>query len=88
MSQNNLEHFEIELFKVNQDILEKTNYLGFSYKEDYSWITEDNELYLTIKIIPDEVIELNNIKLIPYIIQSMLLFQQKLHLMVYHLDQF
>lgn len=70
ISQNNLEHFEIELFKVNQDILEKTNYLGFSYKEDYSWITEDNELYLTIKIIPDKVIELNNIKLIPYIIQN------------------
>ena len=70
ISQNNPEHFEIELFKVNQEVLDKTNYLGFSYKEDYSWITEDNELYLTIKIIPDKVVELNNIKILPYVNQN------------------
>ena len=70
ISQGNPEHFEIELFKVNQDVLDKTNYLGFSYKEDYSWITEDDELYLTIKIIPDKVVELNNIKIVPFIIQN------------------
>lgn len=42
--------FEFEMFNISGDIAEKTNMIGFNYKEGISWVTEDNELKLDLKI--------------------------------------
>lgn len=60
-------YFEIELFNIDDNVLEKTNYLGFEYKENKSWVTNDKYLYLNLTITPSKSESCNNIKLVPFI---------------------
>lgn len=42
--------FEFEMFNVSEETLKETGNIGFKYKEGVSWISDENELKLDIKI--------------------------------------
>lgn len=42
--------FEFEMFNISDSLKESTSMIGFNYKEGISWITDDEELKLNLKL--------------------------------------
>lgn len=53
--------FEFEMYNLNEEDFIKYGNLGFKYKENISWIKEDNKLILNLKLTLKEQTNLNNI---------------------------
>lgn len=62
--------FEYELFNVDDKVLEQCGGLGFDYKEDISWITEDNKLKLILKLTLDVPSICNWLSLTPFVSEN------------------
>ena len=58
---------EYELFKVSQDVYISTLGMGFNYQEGISWITNSDELRLSLKITFNDLEEMNVLSLSPFI---------------------
>lgn len=66
IDKNNDTIFEYELFNVDDDVNDKCKGYGFNYKEGVSWVTDEEELKLRIKItLPNKPI-CNWLSLTPY----------------------
>lgn len=61
------ESYECELFKISDEVYEMTNGYGFTYKEGVSWITDENMLYLKLRLEASELLLCNWININPYI---------------------
>lgn len=55
--------FEFELFELDEDVAYKTSKIGFTYKENISWISEDGVLKLNIKLYSDIPVKCNFFKI-------------------------
>lgn len=55
--------FEFEMFNLDEDVKAKTSGVGFLYKEDISWITEDDVLKLNLKMYSDTPVKSNFFKI-------------------------
>lgn len=62
--------FEYEIFKIDDKIKESCNGFGFEYKENVSWITENDKLKLVLKLILAEPNECNWLNLTPFMSDS------------------
>lgn len=51
--------FEFEMFNLDDDVKAKTSNVGFLYKEDIPWITDDETLHLNIKLYTDIAVKCN-----------------------------
>lgn len=61
---NNSKWFEFEMYKLDQEVLEKTSGIGFKFKEGISWINQDDDsLKLILEAYSDSPIETNHIEL-------------------------
>lgn len=67
LDENSDTWFEYELFKVSENTLIKTLGLGFKYDEGISWITDKNEMTLSIAIRFDKAQSMNCLSLSPYL---------------------
>lgn len=55
--------FEFEMFNLDDEVKTNTANIGFLYKEDISWITEDDVLKLNIRLYTDNPIKCNSFKI-------------------------
>ena len=68
---NNDTWLEYEIYNINDDVYNECNGFGFSYKENVSWITDDNELFMKIRFTPQRGnIKYNWFSIIPYLPSS------------------
>ena len=58
---------EYELFKVSQGVYVNTLGMGFNYQEGISWVSDSNELRLSLKITFKELADMNTLSLAPFI---------------------
>lgn len=63
LNPDNKDCFEFEMYNLDNEVRMKTSSIGFRYKEGISWITEDDELRLDLKITFRLPAKLNTIKL-------------------------
>jgi hypothetical protein len=64
---NNDTWFEYEIFAVTNEIYEQTIGLGFNYKENVSWITEESPLRLAVRLTLKDPKMCNWLSLSPFI---------------------
>ncbi len=64
---NNDTWFEYEIFSVTNEVYEQTVGLGFNYKENVSWITEEGPLRLVIRLTLKQPKTCNWLSLSPFI---------------------
>lgn len=59
--------FEYEIFNVSDDVMDQCSHYGFHYKEGLSWVTDDHQLTLKLKINLPTRPTANWISLAPYV---------------------
>ena len=59
--------YEYEIFNIAQNHINNSNGYGFEYKENISWVTNDDNIHMTIKITADDDSIKNWISLKPFI---------------------
>lgn len=67
LDNNNETRFECEMFEILDSTYEECNGAGFRYKEGVSWITEDNKIYLKIRLSLSNKQVANWFSITPYI---------------------
>lgn len=55
--------FEFEMFNIDEDVIDKTSKIGFMYKEDVPWITEDEVLKLNLRLYTENPVKSNFFKI-------------------------
>lgn len=62
---------EYEIFEIDDEEYNKCNGIGFTYKEGVSWVTDDGELFLKIRVEPRKKdIKCNWFSIVPHIPSS------------------
>ena len=93
---NTSNSLEYELFKIDDEVYNACNCKGFDYKEGYSFISDDDELYLVLRITPQSNRKYNSLTLKPYlpsqntytgsIIEKVLVYSSNSSLEIYELN--
>lgn len=55
--------FEFEMFNLDDDVKAETSNVGFLYKEEISWVTDDDVLKLNLKMYSDVAVKSNFFKI-------------------------
>lgn len=55
--------FEFEMFSLDDSVIDKTSMIGFMYKEDIPWITNDESLKLNLRLYSENPIKSNFLKI-------------------------